>query len=148
MAIHTIGGKPVPKLNIGDVVFFKKVTKMPDRRSQEIGFKGGHGFGVMLGMVPPFAKAPPESLLMLLMGQAGYVAFDDVMNFFGEEVGKECVKKFEEKYYPKMQNTPEGPKMVLPDYKKPKLINPDSAKKEFVEEFDKKTFAEEKETDL
>lgn len=128
MTIHTIGAKPIPQLNTGDVVFFKKCTKTLDRRAQEIGFKGGSGFAVMLGAVPAFAQMPTEAMLMMLMGRAGYIAFDDVFNFLGEDLAKECLKKFEDKYYPKLQNTPDGPKMVLPDYKKPSRVNVETQK--------------------
>lgn len=85
-----------PKLKIGDIVFFKKVSENADKKSQEITFKGGWGFGVMLGIVAPFHKPPQESHLSALMGQAGYISFDDVAKFLGREQGELCVKKIEE----------------------------------------------------
>lgn len=101
-------------LNPGDVVFFKKCTKLPTKRAQEIGFKGGHAFGVMLGVVAPFAPPPTEKILMPLMGHAGYISFDDVGNFLGEEQAKLCIKKFEDKYYPKIIVPPPKPALILP----------------------------------
>lgn len=91
-------------INIGDVVYFKKVTREIKRRSQEIGFKGGHGFGVMLGIVPPFQKEPAEGTLLQLMGQVGFMSFDDVKEFIGEDQMKVCVEKFKVKYYKPKSN--------------------------------------------
>lgn len=85
-------------LKSGDIVFFKKCTRSAKRRSPEIGFKGGNGFAIMLGIVPPFQKEPVESQVLALMGSVGFLSFDDVVNFLGEELGKECCQKFEEKY--------------------------------------------------
>lgn len=94
-------------LKAGDVIFFKECTREMKRDAMKIRFKGGTGFAVMLGVVPPNYPPPVEAHLMMLMGSAGYLSFDDVANFFGEAIGKECVKKFEEKYYPKS-------KLILP----------------------------------
>lgn len=104
-----------PSIKPGDVVFFKQCSREM-AKEKLIAFKGGWGFAVMLGIVPPFGKPPIEAQLMALMGSAGYMAFDDVANFLGEEQGKLCVKMFEEKYYPKLP--PEPPKvsrLILPE---------------------------------
>lgn len=101
-------------VKVGDVVYFKKMTREPQRRSPEMAFKGGHGFGVMLGIVPPGMPAPKESDLMMLMGQTGFISFDDVAAFLGEEVGKECIKKFEEKYYKPIEKKSN---LILPETK-------------------------------
>jgi hypothetical protein len=85
----------------GDVVYFKSCAREHGRRAKYIAFKGGTGFAVMLGIVPVNGSPPIEANLMMLMGSAGYMAFDDVANFLGDELGKKCVKMFEEKYYPK-----------------------------------------------
>lgn len=100
----------VRKLNIGDIVFFKEVTRLPGKNQMLINFKGGTGFGVMLGITPPGGKAPSVEVVMILMGQAGYISFDDVLGFLGKEAGEKCIKMFEEKYYPKRIVTPPGPK--------------------------------------
>lgn len=97
-----MGDAEKPNLNPGDVVFFKIVKKSSrHNKFKEIAFKG-HGFGVLLGIVPPFAQDPPESHLMRLMGAAGYLSFDDVADFFGNEIGAQAVTKFEDKYYGKV----------------------------------------------
>lgn len=87
-------------INNGDVVFFKKAKKSTSRKAPEATFKG-YGFGVMLGHVPPFAAEPPPQHLLRLMGTVGFLTFDDVAEFVGDENAKECVKKFEDKYYGK-----------------------------------------------
>jgi hypothetical protein len=96
----------------GDIIFFKSVTRKIGRREPEIKFKGGSGFAVMLGIVPPFGKPPEVGHLMALMGGAGYISFDDVREFLSEEQMKICITKFEDKYLPK----PEKPKsqLILP----------------------------------
>lgn len=86
----------------GDFVFFKKARRSSNPRQPEGAFKG-HGFGILLGHVPPFAPDPPGEHLLRLMGSVGFLSFDDVGEFFGREMGVECVKKFEEKYYPNQQ---------------------------------------------
>ena len=93
----------------GDVVFFKSAKKGSDRKALEGRFKG-YGFGVLLGHVPPFQKDPPASELLRLMGSIGFISFDDVAEFFGNETGAQCVTKFEDKYYGKVifQLGPDG----------------------------------------
>ena len=83
---------------MGDVLFFKQARRST-KRSAETGTFKGFGFGVYLGHVPPFAKDPDQGILRRLMGSIGYVLFDDVGEFLGNEAGAECVKKFEAKYY-------------------------------------------------
>lgn len=108
-----INKKDIRKLNVGDVVFFKECARDTNRHSIKIGFKGGTGFAVMLGIVAPFGKMPTEQLIMCLMGQAGYIAFDDVVNFLGQEAGEKCIKMFQDKYYPKIIQ-PQEKKLILP----------------------------------
>lgn len=84
----------------GDVVFFQAAKTEPTRKAATISFKG-HAFGVLLGHVPPFAKAPPAEHMLRLMGTVGFISFDDVGAFFGDEIGAQAVTKFEEKYYGK-----------------------------------------------
>ena len=85
----------------GDVVFFKSAKKGSARKAPEGRFKG-YGFGVLLGHVPPFQKDPPAAELLRLMGSIGFVSFDDVAEFLGNEFGAQCVTKFEDKYYGKV----------------------------------------------
>jgi hypothetical protein len=96
----------------GDIVFFKKVTRSTKRRDPEIAFKGGNGFGVMLGIVPPFGPEPTESILLMLLGSVGFVSFDDVKDFLGEDQMKICVDKFTERYMTKKIEQPS--KLILP----------------------------------
>jgi hypothetical protein len=84
----------------GDTVFFKKAQTKSRKNSEGCEFKG-MGFGIFLGHVPPFQKDPPIEHLMRIMGTAGFLTFDDVAEFLGNEQGSECVKKFEDKYYGK-----------------------------------------------
>lgn len=85
----------------GDLVYFKAASTSAKPRTPVVGFKG-HGYGVMLGAVPPFQKDPPAIVVMRNMGQIGFVSFDDVGEFLGPEAGAECVRKFEDKYYGKV----------------------------------------------
>lgn len=91
----------------GDVVFFQAAKTEPTRKAATIAFKG-HAFGVLLGHVPPFAKAPPAEHMLRLMGSIGFISFDDVGEFFGDETGALAVTKFEEKYYGKAAASPEA----------------------------------------
>lgn len=88
--------KSAPKLKLGDVVFVKEVQENPEKRCPKITFKGGWGFAMMLGVVAPFSPPPKPEHLTALMGQAGYISFDDVSRFLGKEQAELCVKKVEE----------------------------------------------------
>lgn len=112
-----------PNIKPGDVVFFKSVTRECKKTSTPVAFKGGTGFGVILGIVPPFGRPPTEAHLMMLMGSAGFVSFDDVVKFLGEDLGKKCIADFEEKYYPKKDIEPEAKeierresRLILPEH--------------------------------
>lgn len=82
----------------GDVVFFKTAKKGSHRKAAEVSFKG-MGFGVLLGHVPPFQKDPPAEHLLRLMGTIGFLTFDDVAAFLGDEAAGKCVAAFHDKYY-------------------------------------------------
>lgn len=82
----------------GDIVFFKKAKRDSRRSSPETTFEG-YCFGVLLGHVPPFHKDPNQAHAMQLMGTAGFVSFDDIIEFLGEELGNEVLKRFEDKYH-------------------------------------------------
>lgn len=83
----------------GDVVFFRKVKKSSKPKSPEIGFKG-NGFGVFLGHVPLFAPDPPGFLIFRMLGQTGFISFDDVKEFIGdEEKFQAIVDKYTDKYW-------------------------------------------------
>lgn len=90
---------PTPPV-MGDCLFFKVAKKESRRNAKEMKFKG-HAFGVYLGHVPPFGKDPQPDQLLRMMGQIGFLTFDDVSEFVGAEAAEKCVKMYEDKYYGK-----------------------------------------------
>ena len=83
----------------GDVVFFKAATTSAESgKARGVAFKG-HGFGLMLGLLPPLAKDPPAIDLLRLMGTIGFISFDDIKDFLGKELMEDAVKQFEDRYY-------------------------------------------------
>lgn len=106
--------KGVRKFKPGDVVFFKRIkeTSKPHGRYQE--FSKGCGFGILLGAVPEAAEDPPAVFLAHLMGQIGYVSFDDVKALLSEEQMTVLIEKFKLKYY-----GPEQPEAVPPEAPSP-----------------------------
>ncbi len=88
----------------GDVAYFKVASRSAKKHSPAWKFNG-HGFGILLGHVPHFAPDITPGFLMQSMGSIGFVSFDDIGEFFGTEVGADCVKKFEEKYWVKKSET-------------------------------------------
>jgi hypothetical protein len=92
----------------GDIVYFKECKNSSHRKAQGARFKGV-GFGIFLGHVGPFEKDPTRDNIVSLVGACGYLTFDDVADFLGEDQARLCVAKFEEKYYPKQEPTVKGP---------------------------------------
>lgn len=84
----------------GDVVYFKEAKEDLARKGKRVQFRG-HAFGVLLGHVGPFQKAPPPEHLLRLMGQIGFISFDDIGLFLGDELAEKVVKSFEDRYYGK-----------------------------------------------
>jgi len=82
--------------NPGDIVFFQS-AKTSSSMPGEFRFKG-HGVGVFLGYVPPGVDDPPLDHLLRIMGGAGFLSFDDVKTFLGEEALKTVLEKFTLKY--------------------------------------------------
>lgn len=109
--------------NAGDLLYFRIAKKESRRNAKEIKFKG-HGFGVFLGHLPMYKPEPQPDDLFRMMGAIGFLTFDDVASFLGEEAAQKCVKAYEEKYYgPEAQaraqtipdspvDAPERPKLV------------------------------------
>lgn len=91
--------KKRPNLKPGDVVFFKRCKDTAAANGQFVEFQG-HGFGVLLGMVPPFQADPPKDFVVRLLGSLGYVLLDDIQELMGEEHLKELLQKFHGKYAP------------------------------------------------
>lgn len=85
----------------GDVVYFKTAKKSSARKSP-IGTFEGHGFGVFLGHVANFQKDPTVDLVSRIMGASGYLSFDDIIEFLGQEKSVEVIRQFEDKYYGKV----------------------------------------------
>jgi hypothetical protein len=98
-------------LKAGDIVFFKKCRRSSSRRSPEIRFNG-HAFAIMLGMVPTFAKDPPPSHLLRILGTVGLISLDDIAEFLSTEDRDEVAKKFHLKYMGKL---PDAPLLVKSD---------------------------------
>lgn len=86
------------EVKLGSVIFFRKGKMSTKKSAREFQFQG-HAFGVLLGHVPPFQKEPPQEHMFRLMGTIGFLTFDDVAEFCGDEMGAKAIKKFEEKYY-------------------------------------------------
>lgn len=89
----------------GKVVYFRSAKLNTHRKTGDWAFKQGHGFGLLLGTVPLFGKEPSPVELLRLVGTIGFLSFDDVAEFVGEEQAEICVKKFEDKYYGKVVET-------------------------------------------
>lgn len=87
----------------GDIIFSKKFKTSLARKAPEIEVRG-HAFSLMLGHVPPFAKEPPLAHIGRLLGTVGFMSFDDVADFLGDEQAALCVQKFEEKYWKGSEN--------------------------------------------
>ena len=82
----------------GDVIYFKDIKT--GTRKNAIGARFKHfGWGLLLGAIPPFGKEPQLDDLIRSMGTIGYIAFDDVGEFLGDEMGAKALAAFEAKYY-------------------------------------------------
>ena len=92
----------------GDVVYFRRAKKELGPEGKFVEF-AGHGFGVILGVVPPNQVAPTPVILMRGMGQIGFISFDDVKLFVGEEMFQKCVEHFKDKYFGTVVELPTPP---------------------------------------
>lgn len=81
----------------GEIVYFKECKRTSANRAPVFQIKG-HAIGVLIGEVPIFRKDPPKSLVLGLMGAAGFISLDDIVEFFGEAHLNHLVEKFQEKY--------------------------------------------------
>jgi hypothetical protein len=86
----------------GDIVFAKELQTGVEKAHARIQFRG-HAFAMVLGTMPLMAKEPPKEHIHRLLGNVGYLSFDDVAEFLGEVLAKECVDKFELKYSTQLQ---------------------------------------------
>lgn len=108
--------KKVPTIKPGDVVYFHTVKEEPRRNAKDIRFVNGiYGFGLILGAHAPGMVPLTAEIFMTLMGQIGFLSYDNVNEFLGEEQMKICLTKFAEKYHPKeLPLAPPESKLVLP----------------------------------
>lgn len=87
------------QLKPGSCVFFKDFQSAGHpKRSDKYRMKN-LAFGVLLGVLPPFAKDPTQEQLYMAMGAIGYVSFDDVAEILGVESGQKLLAEYEKKYY-------------------------------------------------
>jgi hypothetical protein len=96
----------------GDVAFFKEARKGVKKSSPGAKCQG-HFFGVVLGVVPPFQKEPPQDHIVRMLGAAGLVRFDDVADLLGAENGAKLLAAFEMRYHGRT-----GIPQFLPWYRK------------------------------
>lgn len=102
---------PAGLITNGMVVYFDEVKRAPHRKALKLKFRG-HGFGIMLGVVPEFKKEPTRDQVVALLASVGFVLLDDVADFLGDEVAA----TFTEKFYVKYETTkPEESAIVEPE---------------------------------
>lgn len=85
----------------GDVLYFKRGKRQPLPNGPQIEFNG-HACGIFLCEIPPFRRPPILLDFLRILGTVGYIRFEDLKEFYGEEFLQELSKKFVEKYYPKI----------------------------------------------
>lgn len=85
------------KLEPGAIVYFKRFKTSTKKGALEVEVQG-HGAGVLLGHVAPFVPDIPEEHALRIMGEAGFVSFDDILEFLGPDQGGMVIQKFKEKY--------------------------------------------------
>jgi hypothetical protein len=88
-----------PVFKPGQVIFFRQ-AKMNSHRKTPLAQFQGHGFGVFLGHVPPFAPDPRPENLLTIMATAGFTAFDDIGDLLGDEVLEVYIERLRKKYNP------------------------------------------------
>lgn len=103
---------PAGLLQNGMAVYFEECKRSPHRKSLKLKFRG-HGFGILLGVLPHFKKEVTRSQLVALMGGVGFVLLDDVADFLGDEAAATFTEKFHAKYDEGPPNAePETPRIV------------------------------------
>lgn len=130
------GLKPMPAgtLKPGGVVFFNVCKKSTKPNSTPMVLKG-HGFGVFLGIVPQFGVEPTREMMDPLLAGVGWISFEHVAEFLGEEQFKILETKFREKYgleemteeEAAAEPKPEVPLLTLPPEKPTGLVALDGA---------------------
>lgn len=121
--------KQPPKMflpNTGDIIYFKGAQNRPHRKADGCAFKG-YGIGLFLGHVIPFQKAPDQHDALRLIGACGFISFDEILEFLGDEQAQLCIQKFEEKYY---VNGKAAPEVVGPDGKPVPVLSSEDVQKQ------------------
>lgn len=85
----------------GDIIYFKEAKVSTALKAPIAQFKG-HAFGILLGYVPPFQKDPTAGMAIRLLGEVGFISFDDIIELAGKQTCELLQKKFIEKYYGKL----------------------------------------------
>lgn len=112
-------------LKSGDVAFFERASDRPAKFPGSYKFPGW-GFGVVLGCVPPGMPEPPASHLFRIMGNAGFVAVDDIIELLGKEAADVFIHNFEMKYYGRTSSQVAEPGAPKPEeVEPPKLVGVD-----------------------
>jgi hypothetical protein len=83
----------------GRVIYFP-VCRTTSKPTAPMMTFNGIGFGVFLGVVPPRFPEPTPAMVPQLMATIGYVAFEDVIEFLGDDAFKTVEEKFRAKYEP------------------------------------------------
>lgn len=81
----------------GVVVYFKTFKASTRKRSPEMKFQG-YGYGILLGMVPPFVKDPDTIFVLDSLAKAGYVRLDHVQEVIGVEAAQVLCDGIQAKY--------------------------------------------------
>jgi len=86
------------KITPGSVVFFKRAKSIAHGgKKKEFEF-AGHGYGVILGLVPPGAPPPPIEIIIANLGAIGYGKLDDIKEFLGDEASELFQSRWQAKY--------------------------------------------------
>ena len=108
----------------GAVVYFKECRRGSTKKADAMRTKG-YGFGVLLGVVPPFQKEPDGPTVLRLLASVGFVAVDEIIELLGKEAGDEFIRKFEQKYYGQTSAEQAVQEAPPPEPPKPQLVGVD-----------------------
>ena len=95
-----------PKFKNGDIIYTKTFQKSL-RGSMPHQFQG-MAVCMLLGHVPTHGIDLSPHQVMRTLGTNGFILMDDIAEFLGEEQTEICIKKFEEKYWPKAAQVTEA----------------------------------------
>lgn len=92
------------KAKPGDIIYVDQFKNAP-RDPLSVKFTKGRGMALLLGQHHDHVPVPTPHHLFMMMGKLGFLTFDDMIEFVGEEMAKQVVEKFEAKYYgPTIEN--------------------------------------------